>query len=121
MPGTAATTEIGSEIFAFGAQGTSGGQLFYSRRVGRSPSLGAPTSAADMPDATTILGAAKISGKPAGWSIGVLEALTAREVARFRTGTTDESMTVEPMANYFAGRARREFRGFATRRPPPCR
>ena len=46
----------GSEIFAFGADGTSGGQLFYSRRVGREPSLGAPTLRSDVPDATTILG-----------------------------------------------------------------
>lgn len=101
----------GSEIFDFGAQGTSGGQLFYSRRVGRSPTLGPPTAASDMPDATTILGAAKISGKPAGWSIGVLEAVTAREEARYRDGTSDARTTVEPMANYFVGRARREFRG----------
>lgn len=101
----------GSEIFDFGAAGTSGGQLFYSRRVGRSPSLAPPTSISDMPDATTILGAAKMSGKPAGWSIGMLEALTAREEARFRLDGTDGRMTVEPMANYFVGRARREFRG----------
>src|SRR5262245_26828756 len=33
----------GSEIFAFGAEGTSGGQLFYSRRIGREPSLAPPT------------------------------------------------------------------------------
>ncbi len=104
----------GSEIFGFGAQGTSGGQLFYSRRVGRSPSLGAPDPASDMPDATTILGAAKVSGKPAGWSIGVLEALTAREEAMFRSGTADQRFTVEPMTNYFVGRARREFRGGQT-------
>ena len=101
----------GSEIFAFGAAGTSGGQLFYSRRVGRAPSLFPPTAASDMPDATTILGAAKVSGKPAGWSIGVLEALTAREEARFQNNGADDVMTVEPMANYFVGRARREFRG----------
>jgi len=101
----------GSEIFAFGAAGTSGGQLFYSRRVGRAPSLSPPTAASDMPDATTILGAVKVSGKPAGWSIGVLEALTAREEARFQNNGADDVMTVEPMTNYFVGRARREFRG----------
>jgi hypothetical protein len=102
----------GSETFAFGASGTSGGQLFYSRRVGRAPSLGAPTAASDMPEATTILGAAKVSGKSGGWSFGMLEALTSREQARFRNeaGGTDR-MTVEPMANYFVGRTRREFRG----------
>jgi uncharacterized protein DUF5916/cellulose/xylan binding protein with CBM9 domain len=101
----------GSEIFSFGAAGTSGGQLFYSRRVGRSPSLAPPTTVSDVPDATTIVGAAKVSGKPAGWSIGVLEAVTAREEARYQVNGLDERMTVEPMANYFVGRARREFRG----------
>ena len=35
----------GSEIFDFG-RNTSGGQLFYSRRIGRAPQLRAPSSAA---------------------------------------------------------------------------
>jgi hypothetical protein len=61
-----------------------------------------------MPDATT----SSVGGVWfRGWSIGVLEALTAREDARFRMNGLDEHMTVEPMANYFVGRARREFRG----------
>jgi len=102
----------GSEIFNFGASGTSGGQLFYSRRVGRAPSLGVPTQASDMPDATTILGAAKVSGKAGGWSFGMLEALTAREEARYiGTSGAEERMSVEPMANYLVARSRREFRG----------
>ena len=99
----------GSEIFAFGAEGTSGGQLFYSRRIGREPSLAPPTPESDVPDATTILGAAKLSGKAAGWSLGVLEAVTDKETARFRTPDgVDNEMTVEPLSNYFVGRARRE-------------
>jgi hypothetical protein len=75
----------GNEIFDFGAGGTSGGQMFYSRRIGRSPTLFAPTDQADAPTTTTILGAAKLSGKVGGWSIGLLEALTDRERARFLT------------------------------------
>jgi len=99
----------GSEIFAFGAEGTSGGQLFYSRRIGREPSLAPPTPEADVPHATTILGAAKLSGKAGGWSLGVLEAVTDKETARFRTADdVDREMTVEPLSNYFVGRARRE-------------
>ncbi len=105
----------GNEIFAFGADGTSGNGLFYSRRVGRAPSLTPSTAFSDVPDATTILGAAKVSGKTAGWSLGMLEAVTAREDARtLATDGTSGSMTVEPMANYFVGRARREFRGGQT-------
>ena len=99
----------GSAIFAFGADGTSGGQLFYSRRIGREPSLSPPTARADLPDATTILAAAKLSGKAGGWSLGALEAVTDRETARYRdAGDVDREMTVEPLSNYFVGRARRE-------------
>jgi hypothetical protein len=101
----------GSEIFAFGAEGTSGGRLFYTRRIGREPSLSPPTPRADVPDATTILGAAKLSGKAAGWSLGVLEAVTDREKARYRAADdVDRQMTVEPLSNYFVARARRELR-----------
>ena len=52
----------GSEIFDFG-RNTSGGRLFYSRRIGRKPQVRPPTSAADMPEATTILGAGEGHGK----------------------------------------------------------
>ena len=105
----------GSEIFDFGAAGTSGGQIFYSRRIGRAPTLGPPTDESDLPDATTILGAAKLSGKPGGWSIGVLEAVTAKEEARYRAPTIDEGkFAVEPLSNYLVGRARREWRGGQT-------
>ncbi|MEP7347638.1 MAG: DUF5916 domain-containing protein, partial [Gemmatimonadaceae bacterium] len=102
----------GSDIFDFGAGSTSGGQLFYSRRIGRVPSLRAPTSASDLPDATTILGSGKLSGKIGGWSIGVLEAVTARETSRFMTAAnTTEEFVVEPLSNYLVTRARRELRG----------
>ncbi len=101
----------GSDVFDFGANSTSGGQLFYSRRIGRAPSLPAPTAASDIPDATTILGSAKLSGKLGPWSVGFLEAVTARETARYRTTQgADDAFVVEPLANYLVGRARREFR-----------
>lgn len=99
----------GGEIFDFG-RNTSGGRLFYSRRIGRSPQLSPPTSAADVPDITTILGAAKFSGKTAsGWSLGVIEAVTAREDARIMTPTgTPADFTVEPLSNYLVARARKD-------------
>lgn len=105
----------GSEIFGFGADGTSGGQIFYSRRIGRAPTLRPPSGPSDVPDATTILGAGKLSGKAGGWSLGILEALTAEETARYlTTGGTAERFGAEPLANYFVGRARREWRGGQT-------
>lgn len=103
----------GSEIFDFGLGNTSGGQLFYSRRIGRAPSLAPPSGSAEIPTQTTILGAAKVSGKVGGWSVGSLSALTARETSRYRIYTggssyVDSTATAEPMAGYFVGRARRE-------------
>jgi len=99
----------GNEIFDFGANGTSGGQIFYSRRIGHAPSLAPPVAESDAPDVTTILGAAKLSGKPGGWSLGSLEAVTAHEQARFDTPDGAQAFaTTEPLTNYFVTRARRE-------------
>lgn len=101
----------GSEIFDFG-RNTSGGQLFYSRRIGRAPQMGAPTLEADVPDVTNIWGAAKLSGKTAsGWSIGVIEALTAEESARYLDGeSVTREAVVEPLANYLVARVRKDAR-----------
>ncbi|MBI4410630.1 MAG: hypothetical protein HY561_13030 [Gemmatimonadetes bacterium] len=77
-----------------------------------------PSDAAygDLPEATTILGAAKITGKTAsGWSVGLMEALTAREHADYvRTDGERGDTVVEPLANYFVGRARRDLRSGQT-------
>jgi len=101
----------GSEIFDFGLGNTSGGQLFYSRRIGRTPTLGAPTTRADVPLVTSILGAGKLSGKVSGWSVGTLGAVTGREEARYLDGSDiDQRWVAEPLAEYFVGRARRELR-----------
>jgi hypothetical protein len=102
----------GSEIFDFG-RNTSGGQLFYSRRIGRTPQLAPPSRAADVPDATNILGAAKLSGKTAGgWSVGVIEAVTSEETARYLDADeVEREWVAEPLTNYFVGRVRRDLRG----------
>ena len=104
----------GTEIFTFGpGQLPTGGELFYTRRIGgRASALGPPTEVADVPVDARILGAAKLSGKTAsGWSVGVLEAMTRREESRFRLeGGGDGSMVVEPLTNYFVGRLRRDLR-----------
>ena len=112
----------GSDIFRFGQLGTfnSYGQteFFYSRRVGRQPQGGVDVdgvSDENAPTATTILGAAKVSGKTGGWSVGLMDALTQREVARYRTGDGAEGeYPVEPLTNYFVGRLRRDFGGGAS-------
>jgi len=102
----------GSNIFNFGIGGH---DFFYSRRIGRAPQKSAVGAAAyvDMPRATTILGAAKVSGKTQnGWSIGVLEALTNEEKARTAssTGAGLDAVSVEPLTNYGVVRARKDMR-----------
>ncbi|HHM20709.1 MAG TPA: hydrolase [Bacteroidetes bacterium] len=86
--------------------------LFYSRRIGGSPhsypSLGAGEYA-DVPDNTSILGAAKFSGKTKrGWSIGVLESVTSEENALVDKEGQRREVLVEPQANYFVGRLQKD-------------
>jgi hypothetical protein len=82
--------------------------IFYSRRIGRSPQLSPSGDFTDAPLATTILGAAKITGKTAGgWTLAALDAVTGRETARVRTGLVSDRTTVEPLTNYFAARLQR--------------
>ncbi|MGH8639920.1 MAG: DUF5916 domain-containing protein, partial [Burkholderiales bacterium] len=84
-------------------------QLFYSRRIGRSPQGPADGEFVDRPTSSTILGAAKLTGKTRnGWSVGVLEAVTAREQARMVTSGSQAETEVEPLSSYFVGRAQRE-------------
>ncbi|MGI8618555.1 MAG: DUF5916 domain-containing protein [Gemmatimonadaceae bacterium] len=104
----------GSEMFRFGDDGSN--SVFYSRRIGRQPSLNPPYSVRDVPNETRILGAVKLTGRTAGgWATGVLDAVTRREVARFRApdGTLGETVA-EPLTNYFVGRVRRELRAGQT-------
>ncbi|MDH4222202.1 MAG: carbohydrate binding family 9 domain-containing protein [candidate division Zixibacteria bacterium] len=82
--------------------------LFYSRRIGKSPSLW-PDDVdhyLNRPNATSILFAGKVSGKTSGGtSIGVLEAVTQKEEAEFidEDGYRRKEV-VEPEANYFIAR-----------------
>ena len=87
--------------------------LFYSRRIGRYPHAYpsvSPGEYVDMPDATTILGALKLSGKTKnGLSIGILESLTADEKAVIDSAGTRSKESVEPLTNYFVGRLQQDF------------
>jgi hypothetical protein len=84
--------------------------IFYSRRIGRAPQGDAAGIFVDRPNASTILGAAKLTGKTAnGWSIGMLEAVTGREFARIEGGDLARA-EIEPLTNYFVGRAQRELK-----------
>ena len=83
--------------------------MFYSRRIGRAPQGTITADFTDIPDSTTILGAAKITGKaPGGWSIGALDALTDSENGRYVAGPISGRQTVEPKTNYFVSRITKE-------------
>ena len=113
----------GAEIFNFGRGGPTGStgrapQILYSRRIGRRPQ-GRVSSAAvysNTPGSTTILGAAKITGRVgAGWSVGLIEAVTGREYAPYVDAAgVDGRSVVEPTTNYLAGRLRRDARAGET-------
>jgi hypothetical protein len=86
--------------------------LFYTRRIGRVPqgSLPTGTTYSDVPDATTILGAAKATGRTRqGWTIGLLDGVTDRERAPAMVGGSPVSQLVEPYSNYFVGRLKKDF------------
>ncbi|HKR66842.1 MAG TPA: DUF5916 domain-containing protein [Thermoanaerobaculia bacterium] len=84
--------------------------FFYSRRIGRAPQGSLDAEWQDAPGETTILGAAKVTGKVGkGWTVGLLDALTDKEQAWFRTGATVGTETVEPMTNYLVARATKEY------------
>ncbi len=97
---------------------------FYSRRIGQRPGrlpLNDGEKLVEKPGQTTILGAAKLTGKSSGWTYGALGAVTAREYAVVDVTTRDrngnESVTrnrnrlIEPATLYSVGRLQRDIRG----------
>ncbi len=110
----------GSGTYAFDCRDCS---LFYSRRIGRAP-RGTPHLAdgefRSQPDQSTVLGAAKLTGRVGGFSLGSMVALTQEERARIgrlvagSAGTAatlaERADVVEPRTVYSVSRARREFR-----------
>lgn len=91
--------------------------FFYSRRIGRSPQgYVTQDGFVNFPDRSTILGAAKITGKLGGWNVGFVNALTAREYAEVDTFGSRLKEEVEPFTYYGVLRAQKDInqgqRGF---------
>ncbi len=116
-------------VFDFRVGGGSD-NVFFPRRIGRTPQGyttrdGSKAEFEDFPNNSTILGAAKFSGKTKdGWTIGVLESVTAKEYAEIDLNTREEITQplaqinelgtkrrelVEPLTNYFVGRVQKDF------------
>ncbi len=109
----------GSHIFGFGRGGASDRiganwgdpSFFYSRRIGRPPQGSVDTDGyTDYPEWTTILTAAKLSGKIGkDWSLGVMTAFTQREYAQIDLDGDRTQGEVEPFTNFTVLRAQKEF------------
>ncbi len=86
---------------------STGEGLVYSRRIGRAPALARTYSDTTSPAFTTILGAAKLTGRlpvGAGLAIGALDAVTQHV-------TGAGGATIEPATNYGVLRVRQDLRG----------
>jgi hypothetical protein len=87
--------------------------LFYSRRIGRAPQY-YPGNIRDgwsvnMPGFTSILGAAKLTGKTKdGLSVGFLDAVTNKESSEIDTAGGKIYQPAEPLTNYFVGRVQQD-------------
>lgn len=116
----------GNNILNFPLTEINQNNLFYSRRIGRSPQVGAnPDPRANAApwesiddgvneyvkpnNSTTILGAAKLTGKnKRGFSWGLLESVTAPERAEIDSLGFKRHQNVEPLTNYFIARAQQD-------------
>ena len=86
--------------------------MFHSRRIGQRPNRFAiddSDTVVHRPDATTILGATKVTGKANGWTYGGLTALTDREFADVETsdGRRVERL-IEPYTSYNVARIQKD-------------
>ena len=110
----------GSGIFRFDVDCNDGqcSGLFYSRRIGRQP-----RGTADVPDGgystapaqTTILGAAKLTGRVGAFSIGALNAVTSDEDALIANGS-DSHAPDDRAADQLLGRSARAASSRTSRR-----
>jgi hypothetical protein len=99
-------------FFTEGTQLLGGRGAFYSRRIGAPPPLRPGTTYSDVPRNSTILGAAKASGRlPSKLSFAGLTALTDREEARTFDATRNvfSRAEVAPRTFYGVGVVQQEF------------
>lgn len=89
--------------------------LFYSRRIGHSPSRSLSPNDnlfVSSPDKTSILSAVKFSGTTSkGLSVGLIQSVTANEFARLSDRDGNRSSTkVEPLTSYTVARIQKGYK-----------
>lgn len=97
----------GASLFNFGHP-----NFYYSRRIGARPIGPASADFVDYPSASTILGAAKLTGRlPSKTSVALLTAVTAEESARLANASDPaiREVVVAPQAFHTVGRVMQEF------------
>jgi len=92
-----------------------GQNLFYSRRIGHSPSRTVYPDEehyVKSPDMTTILSAAKFSGTTSdGLSVGLIQSVTSNEFARIiDLGGNETKQKIEPLTNYTVARIQKGYK-----------
>lgn len=93
--------------------------LFYSRRIGHTPSLEIEPNDnlfVNSPSETTILSAAKFSGTTSkGLSVGLIQSVTANEFSRVSDKDGERSnIKVEPLTNYMVARIQKGYNAGTT-------
>ncbi|MDX8339448.1 DUF5916 domain-containing protein [Draconibacterium sp. IB214405] len=87
--------------------------LFYSRRIGHAPSYEPyydEYESFEMPENTSIINALKLTGKnKKGFSLGLVNSMTARETATIKTADETIKEAVEPFSNYSIARVKQDF------------
>jgi hypothetical protein len=100
----------GKNIFRFDFNDVN---LFYSRRIGHTPEYRPELQDheyMDYPENSSILSAAKISGKSQdGLAIGILHSFTSKEYAQTSLNGTKRDVIAEPLTSYFIGRVQKDF------------
>ena len=99
-------------FFLEGSQLFGGRGFYYSRRIGATPPGSADADYEERIDNTTILGAAKLTGRlQSGLSIAALTAITDKESIRTFDSGTDSfgSATVAPLTSYTVATVQQEF------------
>jgi hypothetical protein len=107
----------GAQFFTFGSSyDNTPLPLFFSRRIGKRPTLsGYATTLPGVtleknPQETTILAAAKLSGRSAaGLSVGALTAITEEEIATYKDSLGSHALRTEPQGSYNVVRVKQEF------------